>query len=196
MFLSIEQSGMIVGFLGGLLTLLDLTGQERTNSIEQKVRGLFSACLGLTRNTFGSTIHFPGALWNECREELWEAVVPAAAFGFMILLFYLLSMIFNESSIFYKLFYGLFLLFAIPTVIMLFIPVIALAFFIPSLLFVFLSAGVLIWLGCLFVWVMAAPLLLGVYLRNRYGFRAAVPTAGLILVVVGFALQFAGSFRR
>ena len=171
----LNQTGLVLGFLGGLLLAVDLLGTERAKGVENAIRNILPTTMAWTKQMFRSLV-------TEPVKEVLPTILAVAAVSFCVLVFYLLSLAFEEGSLPYRIFYGLFLFMGVPLGIF---AMLAIVIWIPLTLLIFTAP----WIYCGAVWLIGSPLIAGAKLRARYDLKGAVPTAGILLVTLAFLLQ-------
>jgi hypothetical protein len=181
--LSIDQWGLILNFIGGLMMAIDLAGRNRVDRLERAVLKRFANAKNRTNFILHVTRETVGAIVSSWRVVLLVLLFPAA-----ILLCRIILPWTGESGFFHvivlELWGVLYVLFEFIVVMIL----ITLAGWIAIL--------AIFWSFCIAVWVLFSPLFIGKYFKEKHGFGGAVPLAGVILVTVGFLFQLIASFRR
>jgi hypothetical protein len=181
--LSPDQLGLIFGFVGGLTMAADLMGSERFEKLETFAEHIFLGRMiaaGYLKYTVGRVIEAILALWKVIVLML---VLVAANWGCL----FLLPFVAGHKLMYY------------PLVAVRWMVDIVLAIIFGP---VYIAAAAMIFglalLGGLIIaqWTLTSPWLLAGYLKEKYGFKAAVPLVGVLLVTLGFLLQLVASFRR
>jgi hypothetical protein len=181
--LSLDQWGLILNFVGGLMMAIDLAGRDRVDKLERFVQNRFAS----KKVSTGFMIHMTQRMFWGARASggivLWVLFFPVA-----ILLCRIILPLTGASGFFHTL---VFELWGVLYVLLEFIVQVILL-----TLVLFIALLVILWGFSIAVWILLSPLFIGRYLKERHGFGGAVPLAGVILVTVGFLFQLIASFRR
>ncbi len=103
----LNQIGLALGFLGGLMMAIDLLGAARAESAEAAAQKIVTQTLDGTKRMLRDIVVEPV-------KNALPTIGAVCAVALCALVFYLLSLSFSESNALHKIFYGLSLFMAVP----------------------------------------------------------------------------------